>query len=94
MATCNGDCIHCEVCINKNKLVKINTYVWDEYQALDEVDRFCEHFKQISKYKIDEVIETIISSSHKDTAYIIRKQKEKLEKLQEKLKEKESKQYE
>ena len=39
------DCIHDEMCQKHNNLVQIDEHTWDEYILIDEVEKFCEHFK-------------------------------------------------
>ena len=48
------DCFHDEVCGRHNRLVQIDEHTWDEYALLDNVEEFCEHFK--NKADIEEVV--------------------------------------
>ena len=42
--TCK-DCIHGEMCANRNKMVQIDEHTWDEYEQTDNVEKLCKHFK-------------------------------------------------
>ena len=41
---CNN-CVHDKICEKHNRLVQIDAHTWDEYGVLDDVEKFCEHFK-------------------------------------------------
>ncbi len=43
MATCK-ECYHTEVCTKHNRMVQIDEHTWDEYEQLDNVEKFCEHY--------------------------------------------------
>lgn len=42
--TCNN-CIHGEMCANRNKMIQIDEHTWDEYEQTDNVESLCKHFK-------------------------------------------------
>lgn len=44
MAKCK-ECYHTEVCTKHNRMVQIDEHTWDEYEQLDNVEKFCEHYK-------------------------------------------------
>ena len=44
MANCK-ECYHTEVCSKHNRMVQIDEHTWDEYEQLDDVEKFCEHYK-------------------------------------------------
>lgn len=47
MANCK-ECYHTEVCERHNRLVQIDEHTWDEYEKLDDVEKFCIYFKPAS----------------------------------------------
>lgn len=44
MANCK-ECYHTEVCSKHNRMVQIDEHTWEEYEQLDDVEKFCEHYK-------------------------------------------------
>ena len=41
---CNN-CVHGEMCANRNKMAQTDEHTWDEYELIDNVEEFCRHFK-------------------------------------------------
>ena len=38
------ECLHYEVCAKEGRLVQIDEHTWDEYNQLDDVERFCNNY--------------------------------------------------
>ena len=43
MARCK-DCIHYAVCAKEGRLVQVDEHTWDDYNQLDDVERFCDNY--------------------------------------------------
>lgn len=48
------NCIHGEMCANRNKMVQIDEHTWDEFELTDNVEDLCRHFK--NKADVEEVV--------------------------------------
>lgn len=44
MARCK-ECYHYEICAKQCRMVQIDEHTWDNYEELDDVEKFCEHYK-------------------------------------------------
>ena len=43
MARCK-ECIHYAVCAKEGRMVQVDEHTWDDYNQLDNVERFCENY--------------------------------------------------
>lgn len=43
MARCK-ECIHYEICAKEGRLTQIDAHTWEDYNQLDDVERFCNNF--------------------------------------------------
>ena len=43
MARCE-ECLHYCVCAKEGRMVQIDEHTWDDYNQLDDVERFCENY--------------------------------------------------
>ena len=50
MFTCKNNCTHNNICVNKFKLTQIDNNTWEEYDKLNNVEKFCKNFQKIIVY--------------------------------------------
>ena len=57
MARCK-ECLHYEICAKEGRLVQIDAHTWDEYNQLDDVERFCNNYiaDVVPKSEVEEMM--------------------------------------
>ena len=43
MARCK-ECLHYDICAREGRMVQIDNHTWDDYNRLDDVERFCDNY--------------------------------------------------